>query len=57
MVKQGSSIKPCVQPTHVGYQNARMLLEKWYGDPHRIYVSYRKEIKNWPQIKYGDAKS
>ena len=29
----------------------------WYGDPHGIYVSYRKEIKNWPPIKYGDAKS
>ena len=34
-----------------------MLLEKRYGDPHRIYASYRKEIKNWPPIKYGDAKS
>ena len=34
-----------------------MLLEKWYGDPHRIYASYIKEIKNWPSKKYGDAKS
>ena len=34
-----------------------MLLEQQYGDPHRIYGSYRKQIKNWPPIKYGDAKS
>ena len=34
-----------------------MLLEKRYGDPHRIYASYRKEIKNSSPIKYGDAKS
>ena len=33
-----------------------MLLEKRYGDPHRIYASYRKEIKNRPPTKYGDAK-
>ena len=51
-------IKPCVQqPTHLEYQYAKMLLEKWYGDPHGIYTSYRKDIKNWPPIKHGDAKS
>ena len=51
-------IKLCVQqPTHLRYQNAKMLLGKQYGDPHRIYASYRKEIKNLPPIKYGDAKS
>ena len=51
-------IQPCVQqPTHLGYQNAKMLLEKQYGDPQRIYTSYRKLIQNWPPIKYGDAKS
>ena len=32
-------VKPCVQqPTHLGYQNAKMLLEKQYGDPHRICI-------------------
>ena len=47
-------IKPCVQkPTDLWYQNAKMLLEKRYGDPHRIYASYKKEIQNWPPIKYG----
>ena len=30
-------IKPCVQqPTHLGYQNAKMLLENQYGDPQSI---------------------
>ena len=54
----GELIKPCVQqPTRLGYRNAKMLLEKQYGDSHRIYASYRKEIKNWPSIKNGDAKS
>ena len=47
-------IKPCVQkPTDLWYQNAKMLLEKRYGDPHRIHASYKKEIQNWPPIKYG----
>ena len=36
--------KAAVQkPTHLGYQ-----MEMWYGDPYRIYASYKKEIKNWP---------
>ena len=51
-------IKPCVQqPTHLGYRNAKMLLEKQYGNPHIVYASYRKEIKNWPPKINGDAKS
>ena len=32
--------KAAVQkPTHLGYQ-----MEMWYGDPHRIYASYKKEF-------------
>ena len=27
------------------------------GTRLRIHASYRKEIKNWPRIKHGDAKS
>ena len=51
-------IKSCVQqPTHLGCRNAKMLLEKQYGNPHIIYVSYRKEIKNWPPKINGDAKA
>ena len=37
--------------------NASWLLEKRYGDPLRLYASYRKEIKNWPPVNYGNAKS
>ena len=34
-------IKPCIQqPPEVGYQNARKLLDKRNGDPHRIHASY-----------------
>ena len=45
----------CVQqPYYLRYQNAKMLLEKRYRDTHRIYESYRKEIKNWPPIKYRE---
>ena len=51
-------IKPCFkQPTQLGYQNTKMVLEKRYGDPYRLYASYRKETVNWLPIKYGDAKS
>ena len=40
-------IKTCIKlPTHVGYQNIKVILEKWQGDPHRINASYRKETKN-----------
>ena len=35
------------QPPREGYQIAKMLLEKRYGDPHRLLGSYRKEIKEW----------
>ena len=38
-----------------GYKIEKMFLEKRYGDPHRLLVSYRKEIKEWSQIRMGDA--
>ena len=34
-----------------GYKIEKMFLEKRYGDPHRLLVSYRKEIKEWSQIR------
>ena len=43
------------QPPREGYQIAKMLLEKRYGDPHRLLQSYRKEIKELQQLKLGDA--
>ena len=44
-------------PHDRGYQTAVTLLEKTYGDPHKILSSYRREVKEWPQIKFGDAKA
>ena len=51
-------IKHCIQLPHDrGYQTAVTLLEKTYGNPHKILSSYRREVKDWPQIKFGDAKA
>ena len=36
-------------------QDCQQLLTERFGDPHIITASYRKEIKQWPQIKTGDA--
>ena len=43
------------QPTEVCYDNAKNLLMKRYGDPHKILSAYRLEIKKWPQVRQGDA--
>ena len=51
-------IKRCIQlPHNRGYQTAVTLLEKNYGNPHKILSSYQKEVREWPQIKFGDAKA
>ena len=51
-------IKHCFELPHDrGYQTAMTLLEKTYGDPHKILLSYQKEVKEWPQIKFGYAKA
>ena len=51
-------IKHCIQLPHDrGYQTAVTLLEKTYGNPHKILSSYRREVNDWPQIKFGDAKA
>ena len=36
---------------------AKYLPEKVYGNPYEILASYRKEIKLWPQIKFGDVRA
>ena len=38
-----------------GFSNAMSLLEKQYGNPHKLLASYRKEIKQMTKIKPGDA--
>ena len=49
-------IKHCIQfPFNEGFNQANYLVEKMYGNPHRILASYRKEVKDWPQIKFGDS--
>ena len=51
-------IKHCIQlPNDKGYKYAKSLLEKTYGNPHKILSSYRNEVKDWAQVKFGDAKA
>ena len=39
----------------VGYRYGMNLLEKKYGDPHRLLASYRTKIKQMSRVKPGDA--
>ena len=49
-------VKNCIElPPKEGYETAKQLIGKLYGDPHRVIAAYCKEIKQWPQIKSGDA--
>ena len=42
-------VKHCIQqPTEVCYDNAKNLLMRRYGDPHKI-------MSKWPQVRQGDA--
>ena len=49
-------IKHYIQlPSNEGYKHAKYLLDKVYGDSHKILASYRKEVKNWQPIKFRDS--
>ena len=49
-------IQHCIEkPANKGYENAVNLLYRRYGDEHTILAAYKKEVKEWPQIKVGDA--
>ena len=51
-------VENCTQlPPKEGYQTAKQMVHKLYGDPHRVVAAYHKEIKQWPQIKPGDAEA
>ena len=51
-------INHCIQlPSIEGFKYAKYLLEKVYGIPQKILASYRKEIKQWPQIRFGDTRA
>ena len=48
--------KNCIQlPSELGFKTAKRLLTDRFGDSHIITASYRKEVKQRPQIKAGDA--
>ncbi|KAK3735237.1 hypothetical protein QZH41_008431 [Actinostola sp. cb2023] len=38
-----------------GYNEARKLLDKEYGDPYKISVAYINRLLKWPSVKYDDA--
>ena len=41
-------INHCIQlPSNEDFKYAKHLLEKVYGNPHKIPASYRKAIKQW----------
>ena len=40
----------------MSYSHARQLLRKRYEDPHVILSAYRKEVMNWPKLKFGNTK-
>ena len=49
-------VKPFIHDRpECGFANAMRLLEKQYGNPHKLLASYRKEIKQMTKIKPGDA--
>ena len=51
-------LKNCIQlPPKEGYETAKQMMHKLHGDPHRVIAAYHKEIKQWPQIKPGDAEA
>ena len=51
-------LKNCIQfPPKEGYETAKQMMHKLHGDPHRVIAAYHKEIKQWPQIKSGDAEA
>ena len=42
-------------PSDVGYDEARRLLEKKFGDEYRIPSAYETKALNWPNIKAEDG--
>ncbi|XP_066917003.1 uncharacterized protein [Clytia hemisphaerica] len=49
-------IQCCLYMTN-GYERAKALLKKKYGDPHRIMIAYKKQLDNWENVKLGDSSS
>jgi len=47
-------VKHCIHADD-GYETAMNLLQINFGDPYQIYASYKKELLNFPALKFGDA--
>ena len=39
-----------------GFTQTKYLIEKMYGNANMILATYRKEVKDWPYIKFGDSR-
>ena len=49
-------VKPFIHDKpEYGYEKAMKLLERQYGNPHKLLASYRNETKRMTRIKPGDA--
>ena len=49
-------IKGCIhKDPKDGYIFAKQLLEKRFGDHHRILAEYRKQLREWKPLKSGDG--
>ena len=42
-------------PSGLEYRTPGLEMNETYGDPHKILAAHRKEIKDWPIVKAGDA--
>ena len=51
-------IKYCIKlSSNEGIENPKCFLEKVYGTPHKILVLCKREVKQWPQIKFQGARA
>ena len=46
-----------LQPSDKGYQEARRLLKRKFGDDYRIVTAYESKALNWPEVKPEDSTS
>ena len=51
-------VKGCIHmPADEGFDEAKKLLKKRYGDPFRVYSEYMRELEKWPKIKPNDGQA
>ena len=50
-------IETCLyQPPESGYQRARELLEKHYGNPIQVSNAHMEKLVSWPKVYDSDSK-